>query len=480
MTIASDIIQGRMPDFDYYLGQGESLDDIDEYGFTPLIECAITRQMPIAEQLLIRKVEVNKSDVTGRTPLHWAVDNNDLQLAQLLLEHGADANAYTTAGLSILVYPLLRQQDSLKHLLYKYGAKLDFALDFINAKLLGHRYELKGDVDIVNAAGEFIELEYEGFILEFTVAIIYDSLRRFTSNFSTRGLRNYFQLLPNIKGAFSLAAELLKLQHAIHLTAEHLQKLAEIAKSPMLILPAASRGHALGFVRYHQWWAKIDRGENSLKEGSVNIYRITKPEVLNVDFLREFLYRKQPRQYFHEVINQRLGLLPIAQMPVSPQISGNCSWANIQAIVPVAYAMQQLSLNALEDFDSSEAMRVYDTWVEWDKDRALDECIQRFYNADPLRKASLAAMLGAVLFQGCDYDNSHHVERAEKILKILNTPEYYYILRTYLEAYCVKRFTPRGNNLLKILDDCGVNPNINVTAIATGLKKRRKDRPPPR
>lgn len=60
MTIAQDIIAGRMPDFDAYLRAGESLDDIDEYGFTPLIETAIMRQVKIAEQLIARKIDINK------------------------------------------------------------------------------------------------------------------------------------------------------------------------------------------------------------------------------------------------------------------------------------------------------------------------------------------------------------------------------------------------------------------------------------
>ena len=107
--------------------------------------------------------------------------------------------------------------------------------------------------------------------------------------------------------------------------------------------------------------------------------------------------------------------------------------------------------------------------VEWDKDRALDECVQRFYLASPQRKASFAAMLGGVLFQACDSSKPKHLERAEKILCILTLPEYDYVLKSYLDEYCVKRLTKRGNNLLKILDDCGVNPNIGVNPIATEL-----------
>jgi hypothetical protein len=183
--------------------------------------------------------------------------------------------------------------------------------------------------------------------------------------------------------------------------------------------------------------------------------------------LQDFLYRKQDREYYHHAINQQLGLIPVLKMPVSPQISGNCSWANIQAVVPVAYAMQQLT--DIDAFSPDEAMDMYDAWVEWDQDRALDECIQCFYQANRIRKASLASMLAAVLFQTCDHENPHHIERSAKILAILSIPEYFYILQSYLDVYCVKRLTRRGNNLLKLLDDCGVNSNINVTPIATGL-----------
>jgi len=470
MTIANDIISRRTPDFDHYIREGESLDDIDEYGFTPLIEAVITKQESTVELLLARGVDINKPDVTGRTALHWVIDNNDIELANLLLERGANANAYTSAGLSILVYPVLRGQDTLKNLLYNYGAKLDFALDFIYAKLLGHRFELTGDVDLVNADGEFIELNYEGFILEFTVAVIKDSLRRFTSSYSTRHLRHVFPHIYTVIDAFMVADRLLQLQHQASFTDEHAAQLAALIQSPMLILPAASRGHALCFIRYQQWWVKIDRGENSLKEGCVNVYRITCPDVFNVQFLQEFLYKKQSRRYFHVLINKKLGLKHFAQIPMSSQIAGNCSWANIQAAVPVAYALQQLAIN--EQFSYTQALTLYEEWVEWDKDRALDECVQRFYLANPIRKASYASMMAAVLFQACDDQEHQHVQRAEKILKILTLPDYYYILESYLNSYCIKRLSRKGNNLLKLLDDCGINPNIGVNPIATGLKDK--------
>lgn len=467
MTIARDIIQGRMPDFEYYLRQGELLDDIDEYGFTPLIEAAIARQVGIASALIERGVDVNKPDVTGRTALHWAVDNDDVEFTKGLLVAGANPNAYTRAGLSVLVYPVLRGQHEIKHLLYQYGGKLDFALDFIAAKLIGHRFELKGDADVFNGHDAFIEINYEGFILEFTVAVLRDSLMRFTSSYSTRHLRRQFPLLYSIIDGLDVAEELLLLQRQPELSHEHRARISKLIQAPLLILPAASRGHALCFVRYGQWWAKIDRGENSKKEGTVNIYRMKHPEALTLEFILAFLYKRQPRNYFHQVINKQLGLEPVLNMPLTAQITGNCSWANMQGLVPVAYAMQQLG--AVHPFSEDEAMEMYHTWVAWDKDRAIDECLQRFYLADKVRRASLAAILGVVLFQTCDAALPHHLARAEKILKILVMPEYKYILDSYLDVYCVKALTKKGNNLLKLLDDVGMNPNIGVTPIATSL-----------
>lgn len=471
MTLALEIIRGQMPNYDYYLQQGESLDDIDEYGFTPLIESIICKRPDVLQQLLDRGVQIDKADVAGRTALHWAVDSHEVALTRHLLKLGANPNSYSASGMPILAYPLLRRQNDLKHLLCQYGAKLDFALDFIVAKLLGHRFELTGSVDILNAEGKFIALDYEGFILEFTVGILQDALRRFCSSYSTRHWRADFPyLLPVIEG-LEAASALLKYQSAPKLQDEQLREINQLLQEPLLILPAASRGHALGFIRYQKWWAKIDRGENSQREGCVNIYEITRPEALNVHLIQEFLFTKQSREYFHQQINQKLGLVPILKFPMTAQIAGNCSWANMQAVVPVSYALQQLA--ATGDLAIEKAQTLHNAWVAWDQERAIDECIHRFYLADATRKASLASMLGAVLFQASDYEKRQDVLRAEKMLTILTLPAYYYVLESYLEVYCVKRLTRRGNNLLKILDDCGVNPQIGVSAIATGLKQRK-------
>jgi hypothetical protein len=479
MTFADEIIHGDVPNIERYLQEGNSLEDVDEYGFTPLIECAIVGNMEAASMLLERGVNIDKPDVTGRTALHWAVDNNNMPLVKMLLDKKANANAYNRGGQPALVFPVLREQFMLKQVLYQHDASLDFAQDFINTKLIGHRYELSGDVDILNAAGEFIELDYEGFFLEFTIDVMRNSLSQFRSNFAARSLRAYFAQLCEIIYAFEVAEQMLKYQHM------HLDKLAlserlhTLVSQPLLILPVAYRGHAITFVRYGDFWAKCDRGENSLKEGTVNIYYIKNKSALNPTFYNALLFQKQTERFVHKEINKVLGLEPVITLPVSQQISGNCSWANVEAVVPTAFMLQYLDVNTLDQnklqMVGAQAIEIYEKWLTWDKDRALSECINSISgDISAPRKASKAAILGAVLFQSCDYGVDKHMQRAEKILKILSTDEYRYILNSYLEEYCVKRLTPRGNNLLKLLEDAGIDARIGVNDIATQLKKEKR------
>lgn len=471
MSLADDIIYGRSPDFNVHIAQGETLDDIDEYGFTPLIECAIVGRTDIAKALLDKGVSIDKPDVTGRTALHWAVDNENIPFVRLLLAHGANPNAYNRGGQPTLVFPLLRNQWLLKQVLYQAGASLDFALDFINTKLIGHRYELKGDVDIVAANGEFIELDYEGFFLEFSLDSIQDSLSRFRNHFSARKLRAHFAEICEIIDSYQIATRLLKLQHQRMESFKLETAIKPLMEQHVLVLPVAYKGHAIAFIRCGSFFAKIDRGENSLREGTVNIYHIKELDNFNASFVRKLLFQRQTEEYVHRQINRELALEPVLQLPISAQIAGNCSWANIEAVVPTAFVLQKLEALSKKELDIKYtvhmAIYLYQQWLSWDKDRALDECLHSMEQASQARAASKAAILGAILFQACDYGVKTHMQRAEKILKVLTQKEHYYILESYLKAYCVDRLTFRGNNLLKLLEDFGFDPRIGVSTVAT-------------
>lgn len=454
MTIARDIIYGRIPDFKAYLQAGDSLDDIDEYGFTPLIETIIAKRMDVTKILLQLNVDISKPDMAGRTALQWAVDNEDLEVAKLLLEHGANPNSFTRQGFSALVYPILRQDEKFKSLLIKKGACLNFAQDFIMAKLLGHRFSLKGTVDVVTPNKEMIEVYYEGFVLEFTVATLYHSLSRFIKHFAAREWQEEFPLVEQIIQAFRIADQLMTLQRLVQNHQRFHDKLEAFTQEPLLILPAASSGHAMGFIRYQNWFAKIDRGENSLKEGSVNIYEMSHPHAINAQFLDDFIFRRQSRKFFHDTVNQILGLKKIATLPMSSQITGNCSWANMEACIAVAHWI--LIAYPAPHLEKRNSGAFYLSWLRWDQDRCIEELINTFETADPIRKASATSMLCGVLFQHLEANKIRDMHRAEKILKTVVHPDYKYVLQSYLDIYCdIHQQTYHGQNLIQLMDNCG-------------------------
>lgn len=461
MSLADAIIYGNKEIVLQLLEAGADINEIDEYGFRPLIEAAITGKTDIAGLLLDYGAAVDQEDATGRTALHWAIENKNIELCSLLLKKGANPNSYTNAGQPLLIYPILRKQTVLKNLLYDAGADLNFALDYINAKLLGHRFALLGKIDIVEPRGRFIELDLEGFFLEFTLDIILHSLQRYRNNFAAKHLRPYFGYIRKLIDAFSISAELIRFQHYTIKIENYAQRINQLLDNDLLIIPVAHRGHAITFIKFGSLFAKCDRGANSSKEGSINIYRVHNQKMLNREFFKQLIYVRQAVGFMDVGYKELLGVEHLMQIPLASQITGNCSWANVEAAIPVILflLLVQTSNNTAEAIRDcmNKALAFYKQWQEWDKDRALYDCIQSFQNASPARKASKAALLGAVLFQCCQYTKVNDIERAEKILKILTTQEYRYVLESYLDIYWRRTRTLPGENLVHMLDLCGVS-----------------------
>jgi len=462
MTLTDEILFGSKAGLERLIAAGADVNEIDVYGFTPLIEAAIANNNEAAVLLIKAGAEIDKPDVTGRTALHWAIDNYNVQLAKYLLHHKADPNAYTEGGQSVLVYPLLRQQQPLKKLLYSYGANLNFSQDFINAKLLGHRFQLLGQVDIVNAKGRFIELDFEGFFLEFTLGIVQNSLERYRNNFAARNQRGYFYHLGKIIDRFTLATELLKYQRYTVNIKDHSKKIDALLNHELLLIPVAYQGHAVTFIKYGDWLARCDRGENSLAEGSVVIYQINRTHAFNSEFIKQLVFKPQSMEFITTGIKHVLGLVPILNLPLASQITGNCSWANVEGAIPTMLFLLMLrERKNITQTDVQEckqaALAFYNRWIEWDQDRALEECMHGFAEASPARKATKATILGAILFQCCgDPMNEKQVARAEKMLPILLQKDYLYVLKSYIEVYWRQRKTQAGENLLQMLDFCGI------------------------
>lgn len=459
-TLADAIISGTIQEVQKAVQANEHVNFIDEYGYTPLIEACIVDDIEKAKIILATKPDLNFPDLIGNTALHWAVDNNNIALCELLLKQGANPNAYTYAGLPVLVKPILRDQQPLKNILTQYGGSLLFANDFINAKMLGHRFELKGYVDIVNPKGEFVEISLEGFILEFTLDALQKSLTDFRYNFAARQWEKEFVKLRTIMNTLSRASFLTRLQHYNIDYQKHMDRITPIIEEDPLIIPIAQEGHAQTIVRAGDLLAICDRAtyeddDPRDTQNKVKIYTMGRPWQLSSKNVADLIYVRQNMAIFRKTFPVSLGLHEIDALPLHAQIAGNCSWANIEACIPALFYMLCMN-NANKSGiqlrkDKSEAMSMFHDWQSWDRDRSLDYFVNHFSKADKKRQAAIAEIVCAVLFESCSADRSSDHDRIKKIVPILRKKELAYIAQSYVDAYCLKQKTSAGENFRKML-----------------------------
>lgn len=65
---------------------------------------SVDKRIEIMEYLLDLKSDINKQDELGQTALHIAVKNNDVDVINMLIKRGADANIKNCNGLTPLQY----------------------------------------------------------------------------------------------------------------------------------------------------------------------------------------------------------------------------------------------------------------------------------------------------------------------------------------------------------------------------------------
>ena len=96
-------------------------------------------------------------------------------------------------------------------------------------------------------------------------------------------------------------------------------------------------------------------------------------------------------------------------------------------------------------------MNFYNAWLEWDKDTALDYCIAEFKKADRVREASFLDIMGAIFVQRCRPDKAREFARAKRILPLLLTPDYHYILDAYLRTHAHRHAGLLGERFMRLL-----------------------------
>lgn len=458
LSLADAIIEQNAGSVREFMHYGIDVNQIDEYGFTPLIEAAIVNNIEISRYLLDNGANPNLQDATGGTPLHWAADNDNIELCKLLLDHRADPNAYNFSGQPVLAMPILRHQSELKQLLIYRGADQVFAQDYINTKLLGHMFELVGPATIVDPKNNFVEVDFEGFFLEVTLGIISQSLAQFQNHFAARKLRRYSGIAQMIFDTLQRAGELSKYQQFSIDINKVMSKIDSLLHNEPIVIPVAYEGHAITFIKFGDIWVKCDRREDSRLYDNVMFYRVRQMTKLNNDFIKSLMYIKQSSEFINIHLDRLLDLEPITELKVEAQVSGNCSWANVEAAIPALFLLVLMQMNkdteALSYFKTL-ALNFFHRWREWNKDRALSFCIQSFEDGDPVRKASKAEILAAILFQRCDLDNRSDRERIEKILSLLINSPYEYILKNYLRVYYYETYTKEGKRFADFLKEYG-------------------------
>jgi hypothetical protein len=458
LSLADVILQEDMRAVSEFLRYGENVNDIDQYGFTPLIEAAIVDNIEIARLLLAQGANPNLQDVTGGTALHWAAENTNIELIKLLLEQGADPNAYTLAGQPPLVIPMLREQSQVRQVLLRGGADLVFAQDYINTKLLGHMYELVGMASIVDPDNHYVEVDFEGFLLEVTLGLVADSVHQFQNHFAARQLRRYAGLAQFIVKVLERAGQLIKYQQYRVDMHKVRAKIDSLLRQEPILIPVGYEGHAITFISYGDIWVKCDRREDSRLYDNIMFYRVTNREALDADFICSLIYEKQSSEFINSHLDQILGLTPITELKVEAQVSGNCSWANVEAAIPAIFFLVMMELNKNDQAHShykALALNFFQRWREWNKDRALHACINSYNEGDKIRKACKAEILTAILFQRCDPNRLEDKSRIDEILSVLMGSPYEYMLRNYLKIYYYEGMTEEGKRFSELLKEYG-------------------------
>lgn len=460
MSLAETIIYASDDEAAAAVLAGADLNERDEYGLRPLIQAVICQKVKTLQALLAAGADIEQGDFIKRTALQWAADRGEIELCNILLAKGADPNHYSADGQPILVNPILRQQLELVELFMRYKANYQFAQDYISAKLLGHRFELTGEADIVNPDGKFIPLSFEGFNLEFSTGLIRRSLYNFAHSIPGQKYTVYAGKLQQVLQALKNAAQLT--DFVKHKDKKPFEKTINgILDNELLLLPAAYQGHAITFIKYGNLWAKCDRGVGVIAN-TVVVSTMGNPYLANKDLYKKILYEHKDAEFVGVGIIQELALKTLTTLPTRHQISGNCSWANVETSVPTMLFVLSYnprvhtSLRALAELQK-EVYQFYKAWVDWDQDSALDEAIEDFAAADSARRLSKAIILGGILVQRCNPKYSAHVARAKKILSILTQPEYSFILENYCKVFCKPKASIAGLRVQRLFKECGLN-----------------------
>jgi len=119
---------GDRAGIDAALQSGDSVNQIDNYGKTPLIYASESGKDAIVEYLLDKGANPNHTADDGSTPLLIAVRKGNSRLTELLIQRGALVNGFGDDGFTALTVAAEKGNKKVFDLLLKHGAKPDVSL----------------------------------------------------------------------------------------------------------------------------------------------------------------------------------------------------------------------------------------------------------------------------------------------------------------------------------------------------------------
>ncbi len=236
------------------------------------------------------------------------------------------------------------------------------------------------------------------------------------------------------------------------------QDIDNLLEAHILILPISFGGHAITLIKIGSTLIRCDRGAHGKNQGSVIYYDIGQEKKFTKSLCKTLLYKRQHARFINQELKEYLALQPKRVFSLPLQKTGNCSWANVEAVIPAIIfellVIQDPEITAMAH--EKTARRLYHEWRAWHIERSLDLNIQNLHAAERPRQAAKAALLAAVLFQSCDPKIPRERLRANKILAILTKSNYIQILKCYTRVFAQNRESKLWENFCIFLAEFGI------------------------
>ena len=133
----------------YLLNQDINVNLVDQYGETPLFDCARKGKVQIAKKLIDKYANVNVENRQGELPIHLASFKGDLDMIKLLIESGSFLNKQTKEDKYPVHYAIAGGRHEVIDFLIK-KSNQNYAIKDANGNTLLHHATKTSNVQMID------------------------------------------------------------------------------------------------------------------------------------------------------------------------------------------------------------------------------------------------------------------------------------------------------------------------------------------